>query len=338
MSISTMVRHRAAWSLDTKMPHDWPELVQRQGGGFFHTPLGIRAGAPEGEPLFARFIHNGAVAGIATGVRSACRFSDRARHAYFPDWPAFADPGLRRLGMSSLAGALRAEGFAEVRWDSFDAACTVEPATVPTRWEYVIDLPAIAEQKKWPESGHHRRAVRRGDEAGWVFRTATGAEAEEALGRVLESVTDRAAKRGTRIAGLLPPVVAEGTDPVAPWAVTTYLACNGDQLLAAILVGQTTTRAYYVMGGATPEGYAGGASAWLHSHLASRLADAGLAQYNLGGASLQAPIEGSSDHGLHRFKVGFGALVIPCAGDRWILGANHVRGHQLMGWAAGFLR
>jgi hypothetical protein len=214
----------------------------------------------------------------------------------------------------------------------------VDAATVPTRWEYVIDLPAMAEQKKWPESAHHRRAVRRGDEAGWLFRTATGAEAVEALGCVLESVSTRAAKRGTLVAGLLPPIVAEGIDPAGPWAVTTYLACHEDRLLAAILVGQTNTRAYYLMGGATPEGYAEGASVWLHAHLASRLADAGLTQYNLGGASLQAPVEGSSDHGLHRFKVGFGVLVTPCAGDRWILRATHVRGHQLMGWAAGLLQ
>jgi GNAT acetyltransferase-like protein len=311
MSISTMVRHKASWSLETRMPHDWAELVCAQGGGFFHTPLGVRAGAPAGEPLYARFRHNGKVCGIAVGVRSACRMSDRARHVYFPAWPALADPGLRRLGMSSLGSALREEGYAEVRWDSFDAACTTAPATVPTRWEYVIDLPAIAESERWPESSHHRRSVRRGDTAGWVFRTAAGEEAASALGRVMETVTTRAAARGTRIAATIPPIVTDAPDTTAPWAATTYLACAGERLLAAVLVGSSATRAYYLMGGATPEGYAEGASAWLHAHVASRFADAGLMQYNMGGASLRAPLDGDPGHGLHRFKVGFGAGLVP---------------------------
>lgn len=337
MSLATMVRHTGAWMFDAAPPADWPDLLRRHGGGFFHSPAGLRAGAPDGDPVFGRFFHNGEVIGIVAGVRTNCRLSSRTCHLYCPTWPAFADPAHRKLGMARLAAELRADGIAEVRWDSFDAACTVPPATVPTRWEYVISLDAIAEQANWPESSTHRRHVRRGDREGWELRELTGLAAVDALTEVMENVVERGTERGARILALIPPAVTDAPAPRGGGTAHTYAAFGAEGMLAAVLLGRTETRAYYIMGGATPAGYRSGASAWLHAHVASRLADDGLLHYNLGGAPLTATEPTDASFGLHRFKTGFGALVVPCAGDRWILRSTHLRGHQMAGWAAAFL-
>jgi hypothetical protein len=336
MSLATMVRHTGAWMFDVLPPADWPALLRRHGGGFFHTAAGLRAGAPAGERVYGRLFHNGDVIGIVAGVRTSCRLSSRTCHLYCPTWPAFADPAHRTLGMARLAAELRQDGIAEVRWDSFDAACSVPPATVPTRWEYVISLEEMAEQENWPESTTLRRHVRRGDREGWQLRELTGNVAVDALTDVMENVVERGAERGARILAVVPPVV---TDPPegGGGSAHVYAAFRGEEMLAAVLLGRTATRAYYIMGGATPAGYGAGGSPWLHAHIASRLADDGLTYYNMGGAPLGATDPEDPSFGLHRFKTGFGAQVVPCAGDRWILRSSHLRGHHMAGWAAGFL-
>src|SRR5690349_11169986 len=73
MQTATAVRHQERWTLEPEMPADWPALVRRLDAGFFHSPLGLRAGAPEGDPIFGRFYRDGEVMGIVAGVRTPCR-------------------------------------------------------------------------------------------------------------------------------------------------------------------------------------------------------------------------------------------------------------------------
>lgn len=332
-----VVRHQERWTIDREMPADWPALVHRLGGGFFHTPLGLRSGAPDGEPIYARFCRDGEVAGLALGVRTPCRLGGHFRHYYFPTWPIFADPRLREQALNRLIAQFRTEGVAEARWDSFDANAASPPAKVATRWEYLLDLTAMDEQLYWPPTTGHRRSIRRGEKSGWQLREVSGLEARSILSRVLETAVLRHARRGVHHPSAVPPAITDPVAPGVPWDVRTYAAFDGDVLLAAILVGRCDQRAYYLSGGATEAGYAVSASVWLQAQVISRLAGAGLREYNLGGAARHAPEPNDPDHGLHRFKAGFGTKVVPCAGDRWILLAGHLRGHQLFGWASGLV-
>lgn len=294
--------------------------------------MGIRVGAPRGEPLYLRYQRDGQVYGVALAVRSRCTLSGRLRHAYFPCWPAYADGVDQAAANLALAHVLREQGIAEVVMDSFDAACTSPPALHPTRVEYVIDLAQVEERLVWPPSTAHRRTVRRGERDGWKLENIAGPAGARALEGVMERVIERASGRGVEIQVAIPPAL---TDPGSrdPKALTVFAAKDGETLLAAALVGLSERRAYYLMGGATLAGYKCGGSVWLHARLASQFAAAGLQHYNLGGAPASAPREDDPAHGLHRFKLGFGATIMPCAGDRWILGAGHVRGHQLLQWA-----
>src|SRR5437879_6868057 len=42
------------WITGSACPPDWWAHVERCGGGFFHTPPGLGAGAPAGEAVFAQ--------------------------------------------------------------------------------------------------------------------------------------------------------------------------------------------------------------------------------------------------------------------------------------------
>lgn len=320
MNPSSLVRHRGTWTFDSKVPVDWPELVHRHNGGFFHTPLGLRAGAPDGEPVFARFYCDTKVAGIAVGVRTECRLSGYFKHLYFPTWPAFADADARAMGMTRLAASLREGSIAEVRWDSLDGSGDLSPSTRPTCWEYVMDLQRMAERGVRALPVELRDALRRGDQAGWTVHELSGLEAANALLRVAGPAMPRMPARGTGINAVVPPVVTDHAPHSPFWGTTTYAVIEGGQLLAAALVGHTGSRAYCLMGGATQAGQLQGAITWLHAHLIGRFTAAGFTRYNLGqsGASL-------------------GARTVPCAREQWVLMAAHLRSHQLYGVAAGMV-
>jgi hypothetical protein len=314
-------------------PEEWEEATRAVGAGFFHSPAGLGVGAPRGEPLFLRYQCDGRILGVALAVRSRCRLSGRPRHAYFPTWPAYA-PGVDRdLAATALVGTLRELGVAEVRWDSFDAGCTPIPTPAPDRLEYVIDLAAVDDTLVWPPAPGHRRAVRRGEREGWKLVMLSGPARARALESVMERVIERASDRGVTIQAVIPAALSRSGDDGSR-ELAVYAALDGEALLAVALIGLSERRAFFLMGGATLAGYRCGGSVWLHARLVSDLAARGLRHYNLGGTPTSAVQEDDPAHGLHRFKSGFGATLVPCAGDRWILGAGHVRGHQLLRWAA----
>jgi hypothetical protein len=333
MPIALSSRLVGQWTSASAVPPDeWARAVRVVDAGFFHSPLGFRVGAPPGEPLFLRYQRDGEILGVALGVRSRCRLSGELRHAYFPTTPAYASEVDHTLANAALAQTLRDLGIAEVRWDSFDAASTVSPAPHPERVEYLLDLAQVDERLVWPPSAAHRRSVRRGEREGWTLKPLTGPARLRALEGVMERVIERASGRGVELHVAVPAVLSE-SGPEVEKELVVYAAKDGETLLAAALIGLSEHRAYFLMGGATLAGYQCGGSVWLHARLASELAARGMPTYNLGGAPASALKEDDPAHGLHRFKMGFGPAVVPCAGDHWVLGAGHVRGHQLLQWA-----
>jgi hypothetical protein len=337
MNHETTIRQAPAWILSTAPSHDWAEHVERLDGGVFHTPVALRLAMPEGTPVYARYVIDDQVCGIALGVRTACRLSGRPRHAYFPAAPALAPaPGISRwAALVRLQAALTDDQVAEVCWDSFDGGSTGPESSMPTRCEYVLDLSAI--DGVWPPSRQHRRALGRGEREGWTLGALTGEAARSALTQVVTRMVERATTRGDAFTVTLPAAAGEGADDGCPWHATTWAAFAGDTLLAAVLIGRGGRRAYYLMGGATSEGYRRSASAWLHARLAARFAAEGLTRYNLGGTPVGARSADDPFHGLHAFKCGFGPRVIGCAGDRWILQGAHLQGHRFLRWATGWV-
>src|SRR5467141_697083 len=167
------------WITRAACPADWWAHVERCGGGFFHTPPGLEAGAPTGEAVFAQLLHGQDVVGIAAGVRSQCRLGRQPRHLYFPTAPAFR--GLPRPddALGALAEALRIEGAAEVAVDSFDAGW--QPDVTPgrsiemrDRVEYLVPLDRSPDELMRGCSRHHRRHLQNGIRQDWSFQTLDG--------------------------------------------------------------------------------------------------------------------------------------------------------------------
>jgi hypothetical protein len=328
MPNTALVGHRGVWTFDSQVPAEWPELIHRHGGGFFHTPLGFRSGAPDGEPVFARFYLDARVAGIAAGVKLSCRLGGLFKHLYFPAWPAFADPALRATGLSRLSGALRESAVAEVKWDSFDVRPDGPPCPQPSRWEYLLDLHVDGDHPIHAVSAPHRGPMDGGDQAGWEIRECSGLEAAAALARVGASASRATSRRKGELNGAQA-VVAEHVPSSPFWGLATYVAMTGNDLLAAVLVGRSGGSAYCLAAGATPGGRPRGAEGWLQARVIARLTDEGVRRYNLGDLPYRAADPADPAHVFHLASCALGARPVACGEERWVLQAAHLRSHQL---------
>ncbi|HTO73776.1 MAG TPA: GNAT family N-acetyltransferase, partial [Gemmatimonadales bacterium] len=130
-------------------------------------------------------------------------------------------------------------------------------------------------------------------------------------------------------ADLLPSL---STGPLGPVGARVYVAKESGRVLSAVLVGWSGTRAFYVLGGSTPEGYKASASAWLHWKIMQTLWPAGVRVYNLGGAAVEGAVDPTHPgHGLHRFKSGFAPREVIRRGISFEVGSLHRLGHRMMG-------
>ena len=330
------------WKLSATCPADWAAHLASCGGGFFHSPPGLGAGAPDGEPVFALLLEAGQVTGLAAGMRSRCRLSRHPRHVYWPTVPALALASAQGAALGALVHACADLGAAEVVMDSFDARWQPDPGCKPeagassSRLEYVVTLDADPASLADRYEATHRRHLRRGEREGWELRAVEGAEAQLTLAGVQAAGARRAEERGTARPAM---VVARGArasaaDLAAPWGACVFGAWCDRELLAAALVGWGNKRAFYVQGGSTVPGYQRSAAVWLHWRIMAALAEHGCVSYNLGGTAAGVEQLGHPEHGLYRFKMGFGGQIASCRGARWVLGPGHVRVHRLARWVS----
>jgi len=330
------------WVVQATCPAEWWVYLESCGGGFFHTPAGLTAGAPAGEPVFGCLLHGDEVIGVAAGVRSRCRFGLRPRHVYFPTVPAVVCLQRRDEALAALVEVLRIEGAAEVAVDSFDARWQPEVASgeagTGARIEYVVRLKRDPDELARLYHKHSRRRLERGMRQGWYVRTLEGHEAQLALASVQEAAASRAAARGNTFQVVVPLAAGASSERGLRWGVTTYSAWDDGMPLATVLVGWANGRAYNLAGGSTSKGYASGAAAWLHWRIMCSLAEQGFTAYNLGGTPASAVLSTDPQHGLYRFKSSFGAELVSCRGVRRALRPTHLGLHRVARWVATRLR
>jgi len=330
------------WKLSATCPADWAAHLASCGGGFFHSPPGLGAGAPDGEPVFALLPEAGQVVGLAVGMRSRCRLSRRPRHVYWPTLPALALTSGQDAALIALVHACADLGAAEVVVDSFDACWQPDPGCDPSagasraRLEYLVALDADPANLADRYESMHRRHLRRGEREGWVLRAVEGVEAQTTLETVQAAGARRAEGRGTARPAMVVArsARASAADLGAPWGACVFGAWCAGELLAAALVGWGNKRAFYVQGGSTVPGYQRSAAVWLHWRIMAALAEHGCAVYNLGGTAAGAEQSGHPEHGLYRFKAGFGARMASCRGARWVLGSAHLHAHRFARWVS----
>jgi hypothetical protein len=331
-----------SWHIETTCPGDWAVRMTQLGGGFFHSPLGLQLNVPSGAAVFATLYRRDRVIGLATGVWNQCRLSGRPRHFYAPTLPLVEDASLRIAALVSLRAHLAQNGAAEVLLDSFDG-WEVEPplAVSASRREYVVSLGGVPEQVEARFADTHRRHLDRGRREGWSLRKPVNEDAITALREVQSHVAHRRELRGDGFDPRAPSLQllrGTGTDLHAFWGLQTFAAWHDDSLLAAVLIGWANQRAYYILGGSTPEGYRRSAAVWLHWRAMGELAAQGCSVYNLGGTPASATRPEAAAHGLFRFKSGFGAAGVGCRGACWSLRPGHMRAHQVVRWLVAALQ
>jgi hypothetical protein len=321
----------------SEVPPAWPEAMQVCGGGFFHSPPGLKVGAPRGESFYIDLWRGNELVGISAGVRHGCRLSKQLKHVYFPTLPAIRDPNLRAAGMTALREAMQADGVDEIVVDSFDspwdAGSFTNASGTTERTEYVVHLDPPSRTVPSHYAATHRRHCSKGERSAWTVRPVHGADATKLIAAVQQAASERAAARGDGFFAEAPqPEAFERACEDDPWGVTAFAGWDGDALLAAVVIGWANRRAFYVSGGSTPAGYANGAAAWLHWRVMQIFADRGFKTYNLGGTPATAKLESDPAHGLWRFKTGFDAHIIDLRGVRWEIETPHVRGHRVKRW------
>lgn len=330
------------WVLSATPPPDWELRLISAGGGFFHSPLGLRVGAPAGEPVYGTLRWGKAGIGIAVGVLSSCRFATTPRHAYFPSLPALSPSPWRDHALAALITELNRRGVAEVVMDSFDApwmSGQFSSNEGRARVEHLVPLNAEPDKLLAGFGRTHRQRWRRGERAHWTMRSLSGQTAQESMSRVLKSAGVRAQERGR---GFLPGVFTDldqltTNHSAGGGDLHVFAAENDGSLLAATVIGVGGDRGYYVAGGSTPEGYGCHAAIWLHYNIMIWLRERGCKTYNLGG-TLAAANPGDPGHGLYHFKAEFGGEVRACRNVRHVLRPVHVALHHFLGSASRLVR
>lgn len=200
---------------------------------------------------------------------------------------------------AAILGFCNRHRVTQLRINSFGSSGARVPALASEisrreRREFVLDL-----DRPLRLSTNHRRNVRNGEQYGLqvIERTdAAGAELHAALIRQSE---ERRRERGEQIYG--------GTSLngfrrlLESGAAVVFQAVGPDgTTVSSIMTVIGPHSAYYHSAGTSPEGMSEGAAQFLVANVAERLAERGVATFNLGGAS-------ETQQGLARFKRSFGA-------------------------------
>lgn len=98
-----------------------------------------------------------------------------------------------------------------------------------------------------------------------------------------------------------------------------YLAEKDGTSISSVVVGVCGANAYYLYGGATPVGLTLNAPKALLWFAIQQEYGEGIREFNLGGMAATAAQPDSLDHGLYKFKTGFGASMRTCISGHKIL-------------------
>ena len=321
---------KAGWRLSSVLPAHWSDAARDLGASFFHTPQSALTMLPAGQLVFAELVSNGETVGIALGVGSECRLSRAPRHFHFGTYPVFTPEIDRERALHGLVALLGKHGAAVISMDSFDSAYGTTSGVLGKagrlRCEHVVALgdPEVVRQKF---SSTHRRHVNRGLREGWSVRLVEGQVAEGLLNEVQQNAAER---NGYQTSQLRRELGHLTRDADQRWGMRCYAAFRDDVALAAVLVGWCGQRGFYLIGGSTPEGYQVSAAVWLQWRVMADLCTMGVRFYNLGGTPVEAEAAPHPQHGLYRFKTGFGGTAVTCRGMRWELRPQHMRLHRLL--------
>jgi len=310
---------------DARPDAAWDAAALRLGGNVFHSRAwGEACRALDGEALYVRLERRGHLVGVAVASarRTRWRPLGRLRDVLALNTPpALAENVSRREALQAIGDCARARGFGAMRMHSyadprpFDEDLPDQwPARIEPRLEFRVALgPDLAATLARMSSGH-RRNIRKAADQGFQFDEDTSLAGALRLHALQEQTFER--RRGL------------GNEDAAAWerasyrrtmqayldsgAIRFFFARRNDAALSGIGTLEFGRQAYYLVGGTSLEGYQCKAVFALFGYTIARLIGQGCTELNLGGVGVEVQDEHHVDHGLYRFKAGFGATILTC--------------------------
>ena len=301
----------------------WDAEALQFGGNMFHSRAwGEACGALDGEVLYLRLVRGTHPVGMAVASTQRTRWRPLRR------WrdvlalntpPALAPNVARQEALSAIEDFARRQGFGVLRVGSYadprpsaDAIPDPPRVRIQPRLEFRValgpDLPATLARM----GAGHRRNIRKARELDFEFSENTSLEGALALHALQEQTFHRRRDLGNENAAAWP--VESYRRTMAAYlearVIRFFFASRRGAPLSGIGTLEFGGSAYYLVGGTSAEGYTCKAVFALFASTIERLIGQGCSELNLGGVGVDVQDEQHVDHGLYRFKAGFGSTVL----------------------------
>ena len=315
-------------------PASWNAELAAMHGTIFHTAQWAKcvvAEQPGVSPEFYTLVDDdGFVAGMALGFRSGSSrhlAGSLSRRRWLDSLPVTREQSAESVSnfLSLIERDSRRKGDVTLRVGSFaspmgERALSSLGYSVANRFEFELDL-RREEKSLWDAVDIKRRQrIRKAMKAGVEVKELGIEEGVFQLRRLQESSFVRIAARGG------PPMSRKeytARDPITALAGAglgrVVGGFVGDRCVSASFFSTFNGLAYNALSGHQAEGLSTQAPSLVLWEMALRFQHEGFEKLNLGGCSVGALDEASSEHGVYTYKMAFGGSRLDCASGEKIL-------------------
>ena len=214
--------------------------------------------------------------------------------------------------------ALRSKKCKELEWHSFEGPCPaadLQKLGMKTshRYEFVLNLESSEDELLANAKSSHRRKLRKAERDGISVTIAKGDDALPTLHSLQAHTQERRAERGEKMA--IPQSLQIQRMNEHLLKTESALVFQGHlegTVVSSILIGLGNDQAYYILGGTNQVGLQKNAASLVMWQAIREVRRRGLRWFNLGGVPRAAADGDAIEHGLYRFKAGWGAVRWDC--------------------------
>ncbi len=300
-------------------PPDWDAQVRNMGGNAFHGAGwgGVLESLGQ-ERWFLEFVDGEEPVGfaVAGGARSRLPILGARRSQLelntTPLLRADADlheavRALRAFARQQRFGWLQCSAYASLRPSATETLGELG-FTVSPRLEFPVPLGESLDATLSGMSSGHRRNVRKAVAEGFDLREDSSMNGAMTLRRLQDTTYARRWEMGQTHARPMSDEHYQQT--IEAWlragGIRFWFVERDGRPLSALGILVYGSRAYYLVGGTAAEGYRVRAPFGAFAHVIRELCAAGVTELHLGGVPAGAADDAHPDHGLYRFKRGFG--------------------------------
>lgn len=304
---------------------EWDARVAALGGYAFHSRAYALASGDLGEePMFLVLRRGERPAGFAVALRLRTRVRPLgwARDVLrVPSPPVLEEDVSRTQALGALAAFAARHRMAQLEVNAYGDSHPEHVALVDVarvRWsprlDYRVALGADFESTVARMGATHRRHIRRAMDIPFTFEERSDREGARLMHAVhLETFARRRALGQSESRAWSAAEFHRRMDAYIERGVVRFHFTRLDgEIVSAIGTMSFGRTSYYLVGGTTRAGFERNAAYAMFAHTMRRLIAEGVTEFSLGGTGAGAADDASPEHGLYRFKKGYGARVCDC--------------------------